>query len=85
MSAAEILAAAAEVAARQPTLDKAVRAGWSACHADRDLIGDVFAAWARSEELASHPSDLGRLLRHRYATPQEIADSLRRAAEGAAL
>jgi hypothetical protein len=79
---AAVLSAAADAAERQPTLAKAVPAAWSACHRDRGRIGEVFAAWCRAERYRYHASGLGGVLRRRYTTPAEIAQSLRRAARG---
>lgn len=77
---AAILTAAAAKAGAEPTVARAVAAGWSACHADPALIGPVFAAWCQAEDYASHPSGLGELLRRRHSDPAGIAASLRRAA-----
>lgn len=78
---AAILRAAADLAGAQKTLDAAVRLGWSACHADREMIRPVFEAWRDSEEAADDISALGGTLRRRYETPADIAGSLKRAAE----
>jgi hypothetical protein len=78
---AEVLTYAADVADRQRTVERAKRAAWSACHANRDLIGPVFGAWQRSEDV-TYLYDLGGVLSRRYrrSTPADIAESLRRAA-----
>lgn len=82
MTIAEVLTAAAGKAGQQPTVRKAIQAGWSACHADRDLIGEVFDAWRRAEEV-TYMYDLGPVLHRRYrrASPADIAESLRKAAK----
>lgn len=82
---AHILATAAAKAGAEPTVARAVAAGWSACHADPGLISPVFEAWCAAEGYASHPSGLGELLRHRHKAPADIAASLRRAASLAGL
>jgi hypothetical protein len=78
-----VLGYAAAKAERAPTLELAIRAGWAACHVDRDLIGPVFAAWNASEGRSGDVPELGGVLRRRYRKqgPEAIAASLRRAAE----
>jgi hypothetical protein len=84
LTVAEVLTKAAEVAASQRTAERAKRAAWSACHVERDLIGPVFEAWQRSEDV-TYLYDLGTVLSRRYrrGTPADIAESLRKAAGGA--
>jgi hypothetical protein len=83
MTVAEVLTAAAERAERAPTTVKAVAAGWSGCHADRELIGEVFRQWVHSEDYGGPIPDFGEVLRRRYRKegPTAIAASLRRAAQ----
>ncbi len=79
---ADILTAAADRAAREITVRKAVAAGWSACHVDRNLISEAFQQWAAAEDYAGDIPAFGDVLRRRYknAGPAAIGDSLRRAA-----
>ena len=76
-----VLLDAADAAERRRTHREAVQYGWSALHAERDLIDEAFRAWCRAEDFDSHPSGLGEYLRRHYSTPTEVAESLRRAAD----
>jgi hypothetical protein len=79
----ELLSLAANRAASKPNVPKAVAAAWSTLHArGADVMSAAFAAWCRAENFDSHPSELGEYLRRHYSTPEGVADSLRRAAEG---
>lgn len=84
MTVAGILTAAADRAEAQPTVRKAIAAGWSALHADRELISEAFRAWARAEDYSGDIPALGGVLDRRYrkATAADVAGSLRRAAAG---
>jgi hypothetical protein len=84
-TAAQVLARAAEAAASQPTVRRAIRSAWSACHASHDLTGAVFAAWQHAEDITCL-YDLGPVLHRRYrrGAPADIAASLRKAAAACA-
>jgi hypothetical protein len=84
LSVAEILTRAAEAAGRAPGLREAAEAAWSACRADPGQLADVQGAWMAVEAVSPHLPVLIRQLSRRYATPAEVATSLRYAAAHAA-
>lgn len=76
-----LLALAAERADAAPTTRLAVHRAWGMLHTSSvDDMAEAFRRWCAAEDFGGHASGLGEVLRRRYSTPAEIAESLRRAA-----
>lgn len=80
----DVLNRAADAARHETSVGKAVSVAWSALHlGSTDQMMAAFQAWASVEDYSGELSGLGAVVRRRYGSSIEIADSLRAAAERA--